>query len=115
DSLEGPTVGMIGIPPIGNWEQWVEVMSLIDDTEATGIRDVYLIFHGKDGSDYPCNLDWINFTTVKGQERNAYNELEAENYTSGADVGSESNGGQSYLAGLYGPNNPYVMYNYIDF
>lgn len=27
----------------------------------------------------------------------------------------ETGGGETYLAGMFGPNNPYAMYNYIDF
>jgi hypothetical protein len=90
-------------------------MSNIDDTLAVGVHDVYLIFHGTNGSDSPCNLDWFTFTTVKGKARDAYGKLEAENYTSGVSFGTENGGGQTYLAGIYGPNNPYAMYNYVDF
>ncbi|WP_036717936.1 carbohydrate-binding protein [Paenibacillus harenae] len=115
DSLNGPTVGVIEIPALGDWNKWVDVMSPIDQTAAAGIHDVYLIFHGKDGSDFPCNLDWFTFTTVKGKARDALGKLEAEDHTSGSGFGRESGGGQMYLAGIYGPNNPYAMYNYIDF
>jgi predicted alpha-1,6-mannanase (GH76 family) len=115
DSLDGPSAGVIGIPAFGDWNKWVDIMSNIDDTLAVGIHDVYLIFHGTNGSDSPCNLDWFTFTTVKGKARDAYGKLEAENYTSGVGYGTENGGGQTYLAGIYGPNNPYAMYNYIDF
>ncbi|MDQ0115971.1 carbohydrate-binding protein [Paenibacillus harenae] len=115
DSLDGPTAGVIGIPALGDWNNWVDVMSTIDDTVAVGIHDVYLIFRGTNGSDYPLNLDWFTFTTVKGKTRDAYGKLEAENYTSGVGFGRESGGGQTYLAGIYGPNLPYAMYNFIDF
>jgi predicted alpha-1,6-mannanase (GH76 family) len=115
DSLDGPTAGVIGIPAFGDWNKWVDIMSNIDDTKAVGVHDVYLIFHGTNGSDSPCNLDWFTFTTVKGKARDAYSKLEAENNTIGVGFGTESGGGQTYLAGIYGPNNPYAMYNYIDF
>ncbi|MFC5649235.1 carbohydrate-binding protein [Paenibacillus solisilvae] len=115
DSLDGPTAGVIEIPALGNWDNWVDIMANIDDTKAVGIHDVYLVFHGTDGSDSPCNLDWFTFSTVKGQARDAYGKLEAENYTSAVAVGGENGGGQTYLAGIYGPNKPYAMYNYIDF
>ncbi|MDQ0920347.1 carbohydrate-binding protein [Paenibacillus sp. V4I5] len=115
DSLNGPTVGVIGIPALGNWNNWVDIMSNIDDTKAVGVHDVYLVFHGTNGSDSPCNLDWFTFTTVKGKARDAYGKLEAENYTSGVGFGTENGGEQTYLAGIYGPNNPYAMYNYVDF
>lgn len=115
DRLDGPTAGVIDIPALGNWDDWIDIMSNIDDSLAVGIHDVYLIFQGKNGSDYPCNLDWFTFSTVKGKTRDAYAKLEAENYTSGVGFGSENGGGQTYLAGIYGPNNPYAMYNYIDF
>jgi predicted alpha-1,6-mannanase (GH76 family) len=115
DSLDGPTAGVLGIPALGNWNNWVDIMSNIDDTKAVGVHDVYLIFHGTNGSDSPCNLDWFTFTTMKGKARDAYGKLEAENYTSGVGFGSENGGGQTYLAGIYGPNNSYAMYNYIDF
>jgi hypothetical protein len=115
DSLDGPTAGVIGIPALGNWNNWVDIMSNIDDTLAVGVHDVYLVFHGTNGSDSPCNLDWFTFTTVKGKVRDAYGKLEAENYTAGVGFGTENGGGQTYLAGIYGPNHPYAMYNYIDF
>ncbi|MCY9698369.1 carbohydrate-binding protein [Paenibacillus alginolyticus] len=115
DSLDGPTAGVIEIPALGSWDNWVDIMATIDDTKAVGVHDVYLVFHGTNGSDSPCNLDWFSFTTVKGKARDAYGKLEAENYTSGVGFGSENGGGQTYLAGIYGPNNPYAMYNYIDF
>ena len=115
DSLDGPTAGVIGIPALGNWNNWVDLMANIDDTKAVGVHDVYLVFHGTNGSDAPCNLDWFTFTTVKGKARDAYGKLEAENYTSGVGLGTENGGGQTYLAGIYGPNKPYAMYNYIDF
>ncbi|TFE22806.1 carbohydrate-binding protein [Cohnella luojiensis] len=115
DSLDGPTAAIIGIPALGNWDSWADIMSNVDDNLAVGVHDVYLIFHGTNGSDSPFNLDWITFTTVKGKALDAYGKLEAEKYTSGVGFGTESGGGQTYLAGVYGPNNPYAMYNYIDF
>ncbi|SEN95985.1 carbohydrate-binding protein [Paenibacillus sp. OV219] len=115
DSLDGPTAGVIDIPALGSWQNWVDITSIIDDTKAVGIHDVYLIFHGTDGSDYPCNLDWFTFSTIKGKARDAYSKLEAENFTNSVQVGTENGGNQTYLAGVYGPNNPYAMYNYIDF
>ncbi|MGG6311012.1 carbohydrate-binding protein [Paenibacillus macerans] len=115
DAPDGPSVGVIPIPAMGDWNSWVDIMSMIDDTRAVGIHDVYLVFHGTNGSDFPCNLDWFSFTTVKGKARDAYGKLEAENATSGGGFGTEQGGGQTYLAGLYGPNQPYAMYNYVDF
>ncbi|MBM7565130.1 carbohydrate-binding protein [Paenibacillus sacheonensis] len=115
DSLNGPTVGTLGVPALGGWDSWVDLMSNIDDTQAKGIHDVYLVFHGTDGSDYPCNLDWFTFTTVKGKARDAYGKLEAENTTGGTGFGTENGGGQTYLAGINAATNPYAMYNYIDF
>jgi predicted alpha-1,6-mannanase (GH76 family) len=115
DSLDGPTVGVIDIPALGSWSNWADIIANIDDKKAVGTHNVYLIFHGTNGSDYPCNLDWFTFTTVKGVDRNAYSKLEAENYTSASGVGTETAGGQTYLAGIYGPNHPYAMYNYVDF
>ncbi|MBW4837823.1 MAG: carbohydrate-binding protein, partial [Paenibacillaceae bacterium] len=55
DSLNGPTVGTLQIPVVGDWATWIDVMSTVDDTAAAGIHDVYLVFHGTDGSDFPCN------------------------------------------------------------
>ena len=52
---------------------------------------------------------------MKGKARDAYGKLEAENYTNGVGFGNETGGGETYLAGMFGPNNPYAMYNYIDF
>lgn len=115
DSLNGPTIGTIGIPSFGNWNNWYDILANIDDSQAKGIHDLYLVFRGTDGSDWPCNLDWFTFTTVKGVYRDAYGKIEAENYTGGSGFGTENGGGQTYLAGIYGPNNPYVVYNYIDF
>ncbi|GJM83051.1 hypothetical protein HMSSN139_55470 [Paenibacillus sp. HMSSN-139] len=93
DSLNGPTVGTLEIPAIGDWATWIDVMSTIDDTAAAGIHDVYLVFHGADGSDFPCNLDWFSFTTVKGKAQDAYGKLEAESYTSGSGFGTEQGRG----------------------
>ncbi|MBD2870805.1 carbohydrate-binding protein [Paenibacillus arenilitoris] len=115
DGPDGPTAGVIEIPALGNWNEWVDVMAPIDHSAATGVRDLYLVFRGKDGSDFPCNLDWFAFTSARGKDRDAYGKLEAEDATNGAGFGRESGGGQTYLAGLYGPNNPYAMYNYVDF
>lgn len=115
DSLNGPTAGVVEIPALGGWDQWVDIMANLDDKLAVGVHDVYLIFHGKDGSDFPCNLDWFTFTTMKGTARDAYAKLEAENRTNGVGFGTESGGGQTYLAGIFGPNNGYAMYNYVDF
>jgi Predicted glycosyl hydrolase len=115
DSLDGPTAGRIEIPAFGSWSDWVDVTSIIDDSLAVGVHEVYLIFHGADGSDYPCNLDWFTFSTIKGVGRDAYSKLEAENFTNSVNVGTENGGNQTYLAGVYGPNNPYAMYNYVDF
>ncbi|GLX67177.1 carbohydrate-binding protein [Paenibacillus glycanilyticus] len=115
DSPDGPTAGVIDIPALGSWSNWVDVTSILDDSLAVGVHDVYLIFHGKDGSDYPCNLDWFTFSTIKGTARDAYGKLEAENFTNSVNVGTENGGNQTYLAGIYGPNNPYAMYNYVDF
>lgn len=115
DSLDGPTVGVARIPALGGWDDWVDLMALVDGEQAVGIHDVYLVFHGTDGQDYPCNLDWFNFTTVKGTDRDAFGKLEAEHYTIGNGFGTEQGGGQTYLAGLFGPNQPYAMYNYVDF
>lgn len=115
DSLDGPTVGVVEIPALGGWDDWVDQIALVDGEKAVGIHDVYLVFHGTDGQDYPCNLDWFNFTTVKGTGRDAFGKLEAEHYTIGNGFGTEQGGGQTYLAGLFGPNQPYAMYNYVDF
>lgn len=115
DGLDGPTVGVIGIPALGDSDNWVDIMSNIDDTKAAGIHDLYLVFHGTNESDFPIHLDWFTFSTVKGQAKDAYGKLEAEHYTSGVGFGTENGGGQTYLAGIYGPNQPYAMYNYIDF
>jgi predicted alpha-1,6-mannanase (GH76 family) len=115
DSLDGPTVGVIGVPALGDWDNWVDIMSNIDDTKAVGIHDLYLVFHGTNESDFPMNLDWFSFSTVKGQAKDAYGKLEAEKYTSGVGFGTENGGGLTYLAGIFGPNKPYAMYNYIDF
>lgn len=115
DSLTGPLASEIQIPSRGGWKQWMNLMAVVDETLATGIHDVYLVFRGKEGADFPCNLDWFNFTTVKGNARDAYGKLEAEHYNSADSLGTESGGGQTYLAGLFGPNQPYAMYNYIDF
>lgn len=115
DSLDGPTAGVIEIPALGSWDDWVDITSIIDDSLAVGVHDVYLIFHGADGSDYPVNLDWFTFSTIKGKARDAYGKLEAENFTNSVNVGTENGGNQTYLAGVYGPNKPYAMYNYIDF
>jgi len=115
DALDGPIAGVVDIPALGDWNRWTDVMTTIDETMAVGVRDVYLAFRGTDGSDYPLNLDWFTFNQVKGKSMDAYGKLEAENYTSGVGFGRESGGGQTYLAGIYGPNQPYAMYNYIDF
>lgn len=115
DSPDGPTVGAVHIPALGGWDRWIDVMANIDDKRAVGVHDVYLVFQGKDGADYPCNLDWFTFTTMKGKARDAYGKLEAESYTSGVGFGRESGGGETYLAGVYGPDHPYAMYNFVDF
>ncbi|MBO7748477.1 carbohydrate-binding protein [Paenibacillus sp. MWE-103] len=115
DGLDGPVAGTVDIPALGTWDKWVDIMGNLDDTRAKGIHDVYLVFRGANGSDYPLNLDWFTFSTVKGQARDAYGKLEAENYTTAVAVGRENGGGQTYLAGVYGPNGPYAMYNYVDF
>ncbi|MCK9857506.1 carbohydrate-binding protein [Paenibacillus sp. ATY16] len=115
DSLDGPTAGVIEVPAMGSWNNWLDVTSIMDDSLAVGVHDVYLIFHGADGSDYPCNLDWFTFSQIKGKARDAYGKLEAENFTNSVNVGTENGGNQTYLAGVYGPNNPYAMYNYVDF
>jgi hypothetical protein len=115
DSLSGTTVGTCSIPVLGNWDTWTDVISNLDDVAVNGVHDLYLVYHGADGSDYPCNIDWFTFTSVKGVARVASSKIEAENYTSGSGVGTENGGGTTYLAGIYGPNNPYAMYNYIDF
>ncbi|MFB9330039.1 carbohydrate-binding protein [Paenibacillus aurantiacus] len=115
DSLQGPTVGVIDVPALGSWNNWVDMMSTIDDALAVGVHDVYLIFHGNNGSDFPVNLDRFTFSTVKGKRLDALGKVEGENYTSAVGVGRENGGGQTYLAGIYGPNQPYAMYNYVDF
>ncbi|QHW33871.1 carbohydrate-binding protein [Paenibacillus rhizovicinus] len=115
DSLSGPTAGSIDVPALNSWDNWVDIMANIDDTLATGVHDVYLVFHGKDGSDYPSNLGWFTFTTVKGKSRDAFGKLEAEDFTGGTGFGTENGGGQTYLAGINAANAPYAMYNYIDF
>ncbi|MBB6672406.1 carbohydrate-binding protein [Cohnella nanjingensis] len=115
DGVDGPVAGTIGVPALGDWNNWVDLMANIDDSLANGVHDVYLVFRGAGGSDYPCNLGWFTFTTVKGKARDAYAKLEAENYTGGAGFGTENGGGQTYLAGINAANNPYAMYNYIDF
>ncbi|MUG65241.1 carbohydrate-binding protein [Paenibacillus campinasensis] len=115
DRLDGPSVGVVQVPALGDWDQWVELMAVIDHEQAVGIHDVYLVFHGTNGQNFPCNLDWFSFTTVKGSARDAFGKLEAEHYTIGDGFGTEQGGGQTYLAGMYGPNQPYAMYNYIDF
>lgn len=114
DSLDGPTAGVIDIPAIGDWDKWVDIMATVDEEKATGIHDVYLVFHGNDG-DYPFNIDWFSFSAESGQDRDAYAKLEAENYNSGAEFGTETGGGETYLAGINADNQPYAMYNYIDF
>ncbi|HBM79880.1 MAG TPA: glycosyl hydrolase, partial [Clostridiaceae bacterium] len=115
DSIDGSIVGTVDIPALGNWNDWTDILTNIDDSQAKGVHNVYLIFRGKNNSDYPCNLDWFTFTTVKGVNRDAYGKIEAENYTAGTGFGTENGGGQKYLAGINGSNNPYAMYNYIDF
>lgn len=115
DSPQGPVVSEIPVPAMGDWNRWMNMMSIVDDTLATGTHDVYLTFKGTNGADFPCNLDWFNFTTVKGKVMDAYSKIEAESYTSAVELGTETGGGHTYLAGLYGPNQPYAMYNYIDF
>lgn len=115
DSLSGPTIGTVDIPALGGWDKWVDIMANIDDKAAAGVHDVYLVFHGAGGADYPCNLDWFTFTTLKGKARDAYAKLEAEDNNGGVGFGTESGGGQTYLAGISAANNPYVMYNYVDF
>ncbi len=115
DSLSGPTIGTVDIPALGGWDKWVDIMANIDDKAAAGVHDVYLVFHGAGGTDYPCNLDWFTFTTLKGKARDAYAKLEAEDNNGGVGFGTESGGGQTYLAGISAANNPYVMYNYVDF
>ncbi|WP_274651434.1 carbohydrate-binding protein [Paenibacillus humicola] len=115
DAPDGPLAGTIGIPATGGEADWLEIMGTVDDKLASGVHDVYLVFHGTDGGDVPFKLDWFSFTTVKGQARDAYGKLEAEDSSGGTGFGTENGGGQTYLAGIYGPNNPYAMYNYIDF
>ncbi|GIO41213.1 carbohydrate-binding protein [Paenibacillus apis] len=115
DSLTGPVISKIPVPALDDWNSWVSLMGIVDDQSAVGVHDVYFVFKGKDGNDFPCNLDWFNFTTVKGREWEASGKIEAEDYTNAASLGKETGGGQTYLAGLYGPNNPYAMYNYVDF
>ncbi|QHT62375.1 carbohydrate-binding protein [Paenibacillus lycopersici] len=115
DSLNGPTAGTMEIPALGSWDSWVDIMANIDDTLAKGVHDVYLVFHGKNGSDYPGNLGWFTFTTVKGKSRDALAKLEAEDFTGGTGFGTENGGGETYLAGINASNAPYAMYNYIDF
>lgn len=115
DSLSGTTVGICPIPALGNWDTWTDVTSNLDDIDVKGVHDLYLVYHGANGSDYPCNVDWFTFTSIKGVDRDAHGKLEAENYTAGSGIGTENGSGTTYLAGIYGPNNPYVMYNYIDF
>ncbi len=115
DSLNGPTVGTVSVPPLGGWDAWVDIMANIDDKAAVGVHDVYLVFRGANGADNPCNLDWFTFTTLKGKARDAYAKLESEDHNGGVGFGAESGGGQTYLAGINGGNNPYVMYNYVDF
>ncbi|WP_044480374.1 carbohydrate-binding protein [Paenibacillus antibioticophila] len=115
DSLTGPVISKIPVPALDDWNSWVSLMGIVDDQSAVGVHDVYFVFKGKDGNDFPCNLDWFNFTMVKGREWEASGKIEAEDYTNAASLGKETGGGQTYLAGLYGPNNPYAMYNYVDF
>lgn len=115
DSLTGPVISEVPVPAMGDWNNWVSLMGIVDEGTAAGVHDVYFVFKGKNGSDFPCNLDWFNFTTVKGKARDAYGKIEAEDYTNAASLGTETGGGQTYLAGLFGPNEPYAMYNYMDF
>jgi len=115
DGLNGPLAGTIEVPALGDWNKWVDLTATIDDTKAVGKHDVYLVFRGKNGSDYPCNLDWFTFSSIKGKAIAAGGKIEAESSTGGSGFGRENGGGATYLAGIYGPNNPYAIYNYIDF
>lgn len=56
DSLNGRSLGSIEIDGTGGWEQWRTFTAWLPRI-ATGVHDLYLVFHGRKGPEL-FNLDW---------------------------------------------------------
>lgn len=62
DSLTGPVIGTLTVPPTGGWQTWTTVSTSVNPV--TGIHDLYLIFKG--GSGYLFNIDYWQFKPRSG-------------------------------------------------
>ena len=56
DSIGGQCLGVVDVPATGGWERW-ETLTIDLKTIATGVHDLYLVFHGRKGPKL-FNFDW---------------------------------------------------------
>lgn len=107
DSPTGTLLGTCAVPNTGGWQTWTTKSCNVSG--ATGIHYLYLRFTG--GAGYLFNINWFTFTN---QLVSAFNQIEAENYSSMSGVQNEtcSEGGQEVG---YINNGDYTVYNNVDF
>ena len=108
DSLNGPLIGTCRISGTESWEAWKDFSCEIEPVR--GVRDLYLVFRGKDG--YLFNINFFHFTSPNiSVSKSAYRVFAAGRFNDCSGVF-----GENYGANIgYIENGDWVMYKSIDF
>ena len=108
DSLNGPLIGTCRISGTESWEAWKDFSCEIEPVR--GVRDLYLVFRGKDG--YLFNMNFFHFTSPNiSVSKSAYRVFAAGRFNDCSGVF-----GENYGANIgYIENGDWVMYKSIDF
>jgi endoglucanase len=106
-SATGTIIGTVSFGSTGGWQTWVTRNIAI--TGATGTQNLYMVFQGGSGI---ANINWLKFNATNNIS--AFNQIEAESYTSMSGIQTESCSEGGSDVGWTDAND-YIVFNNIDF
>jgi beta-glucosidase len=87
DSTTGPVIATVPVSSTGGWQTWVSRTATLT-APATGVHSVYVTFTA--GAGDLVNLNWFQFAQGTIDTSNAYQQRQAESYTSQSGAQTES-------------------------
>jgi beta-glucosidase len=113
DSATGPVIASVPVSNTGGWQNWVSATANLTGA-ATGTHTVYLTFTG--GTADLVNLNWFQFAQQSTGTPNAYQQRQAESYStqSGTQTETSTDTGGGLDVGHIAMGD-WIAYNGVDF
>jgi arabinoxylan arabinofuranohydrolase len=89
----GTLLGTLTVGSTGSLTTWQTVSAALTTAPGNYESDLYFVFNGTSGdTNQLFNCNWFRFTTSDQQPKNAFDEIQAENYDSAATVTTSTTG-----------------------